>query len=136
MASGPQTIRVHRAETSAPAGGNCLRRTSATTAESFGQIPGYTLEAPPLFFGHYLKPGGSPLVPERHNVACLDRAAAKDGPLVAYRWKGESESNPNTTLRHMKTDLPTIHRFSLMLMNAPCSPLLGLHVIPIREFSQ
>lgn len=62
--------------------------------ESFDQIPGYPLEAPPVFFGHYLKPGGSPLAPERHNVACLDHAAAKDGPLVAYRWKGESEIKP------------------------------------------
>lgn len=28
-------------------------------AESFEQIPGYALDAPPLFFGHYLKPGES-----------------------------------------------------------------------------
>jgi hypothetical protein len=62
--------------------------------ESFEQIPGYPLDAPPVFFGHYLKPGKSPLTPERHNVACLDHAAAKDGPLVAYRWKGESEIKP------------------------------------------
>ena len=63
-------------------------------AESFTQIPGYHLDAPPVFFGHYLKSGTSPLTPERHNVACLDHAAAKDGPLVAYRWKGESEIKP------------------------------------------
>lgn len=63
-------------------------------SESFEQIPGYHLDAPPVFFGHYLKPGNSPLVPERHNVACLDFAAAKDGPLVAYRWKGEVIINP------------------------------------------
>jgi len=62
--------------------------------ESFEQIPGYPIDAPPVFFGHYLKPGTSPLNPERHNVACLDHAAAKDGPLVAYRWKGESEIKP------------------------------------------
>jgi hypothetical protein len=24
-------------------------------------------------------------------LACLDWSAAKDGPLVAYRWDGESE---------------------------------------------
>lgn len=63
-------------------------------AESFAQIPGYPIDAPPVFFGHYLKPGKSPLAPERHNVACLDYAAAKDGPLVAYRWKGEAEIKP------------------------------------------
>jgi hypothetical protein len=57
----------------------------------FRAIP---LDAPPVFFGHYLKPGKSPLSPERHNVACLDHAAAKDGPLLAYRWKGESEIKP------------------------------------------
>ncbi len=48
-------------------------------AESFAQIPGYPLDAPPVFFGLYLKP---------------DHAAAKDGPLVAYRWKGEASINP------------------------------------------
>lgn len=57
-------------------------------AESFAQIPGYPLDAPPVFFGHYFKPGDSPLRPERANVACLDHSAAKDGPLVSYRWQG------------------------------------------------
>jgi hypothetical protein len=66
---------------------------SPVKAESFTQIPGYPIDAPPVFFGHYLKPGKSPLAPERRNVACLDHAAAKDGPLVAYRWKGEAEIN-------------------------------------------
>ncbi len=64
-------------------------------AESFAQIPGYALDAPPVFFGHYLKPADSPNHPERHNVACLDHAAAIDGPLVAYRWKGEARINPD-----------------------------------------
>jgi len=63
-------------------------------AESFAQISGYPVDAPPVFFGHYLKPGKSALAPERHNVACLDHAAAEDGPLVAYRWKGESKIKP------------------------------------------
>lgn len=62
--------------------------------ESFSQIPGYALDAPPVFFGHYFKPANSPTHPERHNVVCLDHSAAKDGPLVAYRWKGESLLNP------------------------------------------
>ena len=62
--------------------------------ESFAQIPGYALDAPPVFFGHYLKPADSPVHPERGNVACLDHAAAKDGPLVAYRWKGETRIKP------------------------------------------
>jgi hypothetical protein len=62
--------------------------------EAFAEIPGYPLDAPPVFFGHYLKPADSPLVPESHNVACLDHAAAKNGPLVAYRWQGETTLNP------------------------------------------
>ena len=60
----------------------------------FAGIPGYPPDAPPVFFGHYLKPADSLLSPESHNVACLDHAAAKDGPLVAYRWLGEATINP------------------------------------------
>ena len=66
--------------------------------EAFDEIPGYPTDAPPVFFGHYLKPADSPLVPESHNVACLDHAAAKDGPLVAYRWQGETTINPENYL--------------------------------------
>lgn len=54
----------------------------------------YPADACPVFFGHYLKPADSPAHPERHNVACLDHSGATDGPLVAYRWKGESSINP------------------------------------------
>jgi hypothetical protein len=63
-------------------------------ADSFAGIPGYPLDAPPVFFGHYFKPAHAPLRPERHNVACLDHAAAMDGPLVAYRWRGEDRILP------------------------------------------
>ena len=58
--------------------------------ESFAQIPSYPVNSPPVFFGHYLKPAISPLRPERRNVACLDHSAATEGPLVAYRWRGEN----------------------------------------------
>lgn len=64
------------------------------SAQHREQIPGYPADAPPVFFGHYLKSAASPLLPERHNVACLDHAAAKDGPLVAYRWQGEERIKP------------------------------------------
>jgi len=64
------------------------------TEESFAQIPGYALEAPLIFIGHYFKPADSPFKPESHNLACLDHSAAKDGPLVAYRWKGEASIKP------------------------------------------
>ena len=54
----------------------------------------------PVFFGHYFKPADSPAHPERHNVACLDHSAATGGPLVAYRWKGESSINPEHYVLH------------------------------------
>jgi hypothetical protein len=54
----------------------------------------YPADACPVFFGHYLKPADSPSLPERHNVACLDHSGATDGPLVAYRWQGESSITP------------------------------------------
>lgn len=61
----------------------------------------YDSAAPPVFFGHYLKPADSLLHPERHNVACLDHAAALDGPLVAYRWKGEQVIKPEHYIVHI-----------------------------------
>lgn len=41
----------------------------------------------PVFIGHYWMQG-KPFIQD-HKVACLDWSAAKDGPLVAYRWDGE-----------------------------------------------
>jgi hypothetical protein len=55
----------------------------------------YPVDAPPVFCGHFFKPAHSPAHPERHNVACLDHSAATGGPLVAYRWKGESRIKPD-----------------------------------------
>jgi hypothetical protein len=60
----------------------------------------YPLEERPVFFGHYFKPVDSPAHPERHNVACLDHSAAIGGPLVAYRWKGESHIKPEHYVLH------------------------------------
>jgi hypothetical protein len=68
--------------------------------EALALFQPYDSEAPPVFFGHYFKPADSPLAPERHNVACLDHAAAIDGPLVAYRWKGEASIKPEHYLKH------------------------------------
>lgn len=62
---------------------------------TFGMFEPYAAGEPPIFFGHYLKKGNSPLTPEKPNVACLDHAAAKNGPLVAYRWQGETTLNPD-----------------------------------------
>lgn len=43
----------------------------------------------PLFFGHYWMSGTPRILGPR--VACVDYSAAKDGPLVAYRFEGEEE---------------------------------------------
>lgn len=43
----------------------------------------------PVFVGHYWMTGTPRL--ESSKVACEDWSAAKDGPLVAYRWDGERE---------------------------------------------
>ncbi len=45
---------------------------------------GYPLQDKPVFFGHYWFTGTPKAV--AYNVACLDYSAAKEGPLVAYRW--------------------------------------------------
>lgn len=68
--------------------------------ETLARIPTYPLSAPPVFFGHYSKSPHATLHPERHNVACLDHSAAKDGPLVAYRWKGGAVLHPEHYVRH------------------------------------
>jgi Calcineurin-like phosphoesterase len=45
----------------------------------------------PVFFGHYWATGiPQPLLPK---VACVDYSAGNGGPLIAYRWEGESELN-------------------------------------------
>lgn len=43
----------------------------------------------PVFIGHHWL-SGEPLI-ESPKLACLDWSAAKNGPLVAYRWDGEAE---------------------------------------------
>ena len=72
----------------------------AVPPEAAAMFQPYPDEAPPVFFGHYFKPADAPLHPERPNVACLDHSAAKDGPLVAYRWNGEQEIIPRNFITH------------------------------------
>ncbi|RYD21668.1 MAG: hypothetical protein EOP88_10570 [Verrucomicrobiaceae bacterium] len=69
-------------------------------AQALALIPGYPEDAPPVFFGHYLKAADSPLAPERHNVACLDHGGGSHGPLVAYRWNGERHIRPEGYVVH------------------------------------
>lgn len=47
------------------------------------------IEGAPIVFGHHWFNG--PVRMETPKVACLDWSAAANGPLVAYRWDGESE---------------------------------------------
>ncbi len=47
------------------------------------------IEGSPVFVGHYWMSGVPKL--QSPKVACVDYSAAGDGPLVAYRWQGESE---------------------------------------------
>ena len=53
---------------------------------------GEPVSGPPIFVGHYWMNGTpKPMSPK---VACLDWSAAKDGPMVAYRWDGEQVIDP------------------------------------------
>ncbi len=49
--------------------------------------------AKPIFIGHYWMRGKPEPLTSR--IACLDYSVAKDGPLVAYRWRGETDLNPD-----------------------------------------
>lgn len=54
---------------------------------------GAPVEGSPVFVGHYWMTGQPQ--PMSRKVACLDWSAAKAGPLVAYRWDGEQDIDPN-----------------------------------------
>ena len=43
----------------------------------------------PVIVGHYWRTGTPTVISTK--VACVDYSAAKGGPLVAYRWSGETE---------------------------------------------
>lgn len=63
-------------------------------AEVQRELPGYGVDEPPVFVGHYALPPDLTPWPMTDNIACVDYRAAKKGPLVAYRWDGESKLNP------------------------------------------
>jgi hypothetical protein len=50
---------------------------------------GHPYVGPPVLFGHYWFSGTPKVISSR--FACLDYSAARDGPLVAYRWDGEAK---------------------------------------------
>ena len=45
-------------------------------------------DAVPVLYGHYWENGTPTITSDR--TACVDYSVAKGGPLVAYRWQGES----------------------------------------------
>lgn len=54
-----------------------------------GHLPLAEVTGSPILFGHYWF-SGTPVL-ESPKVACVDWSAAAKGPLVAYRWDGETE---------------------------------------------
>ncbi|MCB1276126.1 metallophosphoesterase [Prosthecobacter sp.] len=58
------------------------------------RVPDYGVHEPPVFFGHYWMPASREKAPLRHNLACLDFSAAREGPMVSYRWDGERLLDP------------------------------------------
>lgn len=64
------------------------------------RVPRYHPDAPPVFFGHYWMPASREKSPLRHNLACLDFSAAREGPLVAYRWNGERVLSADNFFSH------------------------------------
>ncbi len=51
-------------------------------------LPVQSYDGPPVIYGHYWHTG--PLVVTTARTACVDYSAGKGGPLVAYRWSGET----------------------------------------------
>lgn len=54
-----------------------------------GSMPTVPLDVPVLY-GHYWRSGGAPAI-DNQRAACMDWSVAGGGPLVAYRWSGETE---------------------------------------------
>lgn len=71
-----------------------------------GKLPtplsGYHSAEPPIFFGHYWLKDNLPKL-QADNVCCLDYSVAKEGKLVAYRWKG-SRNLSNADFLHIDAD--------------------------------
>ncbi len=71
--------------------------TLTTDGQPYPELPAVAIDPPvepyrsttPLVFGHYPQTG-TPSRTSPH-TACVDYSAVKGGPLVAYRWSGETE---------------------------------------------
>jgi hypothetical protein len=53
------------------------------------EMRSFRYSGPPVLFGHYWFSGVPQVISAK--FACLDYSVAKGGPLVAYRWDGESK---------------------------------------------
>jgi hypothetical protein len=51
-------------------------------------VPPYEGDVP-VIIGHYWRTGAPAVITPK--VACVDYSGVKGGPLVAYRWEGETE---------------------------------------------
>lgn len=51
-------------------------------------LPVHPYEGPPVIYGHYWQTGTLQLTSP--GTVCVDYSAGKGGPLVAYRWSGET----------------------------------------------
>jgi hypothetical protein len=52
-------------------------------------FPGYSEEAPAVFFGHYWLAPKEIKRPLARNIASVDYSVGYGGPLVSYRFDGE-----------------------------------------------
>jgi hypothetical protein len=74
------------------------RKAAQGPAEEVEKIPdlpmpsewsGHPYVGPPVVFGHYWFTGTPSVISTQ--FACVDYSAAREGPLVAYRWDGEEK---------------------------------------------
>ena len=68
-------------------------RNTPLSAEQKEYLCCYDIEQPTLFFGHYWL-HGTPMILRPPNLTCLDYSAVHNDCLVAYRFDGESMTDP------------------------------------------
>ena len=88
-------VRIDPSWTLTDADGQPATELPATPlAEVDGLVPPYPTDAAPVLFGHYWFMENDPK-PSTPKTACVDFSAVKGGDLVAYRWDGERELDPD-----------------------------------------
>ncbi len=84
-------------------------RRAVAAAERFpdlSAVPPYPPDAPPVFFGHYWRRIGEPVMGP--NWACLDWSAAAErgGHLACYRWEPDQPGRPLDRRRAVSVPVP------------------------------